>query len=99
MSTLEVALGERSYDIVIEPGVLNRVLEASADLPLPDEVAILTNETVRPLYADQLAEQLRAADKRVLVLPHPKASSIRASNGWAVPTMRWPNGACVAVES
>lgn len=78
MSTLEVALGERSYDIVIEPGVLNRVLEASADLPLPDEVAILTNETVAPLYGDQLAAQLRAAGKRVLVFTAPEGEQYKS---------------------
>ncbi len=78
MSTLEVALGERSYDIIIEPGVLNRALEASADLPLPDEVAILTNETVRPLYAEPLAEQLRATGKRVLVFAAPEGEQYKS---------------------
>jgi 3-dehydroquinate synthase len=72
MSTLHVALGERSYDIVIEPGLLHRVLEACYGVPLPSEIAVLTNETVTPLYAEPLAEQLRAAGKRVLVFAAPE---------------------------
>jgi 3-dehydroquinate synthetase len=97
MSTLKVALGERSYDIAIEPGLLNGVLEASADLPLPDEIAILTNETVRPLYAEPLAEQLRTTVREYSFLRRPRVSNTKVLNGWAVPTTPWPSGVCAAV--
>ena len=70
MRTLNVALGERAYPIHIAAGLLGR-----ADLVLPHlrapRVAIVTNETVAPLYLEALGGPLRARGVGVteIVLP------------------------------
>ena len=61
-----VSLGERSYPIIIESGALDRI----ADLNLPSaavagELFLVSNQRVGPLYAEPMAEQLRAAGRRV----------------------------------
>ena len=60
MQTVRVALGERSYPIHIGAGLLGRV-----DLLVPllpqRRVAVVTNETVAPLYLDQVARAFDAA--------------------------------------
>jgi 3-dehydroquinate synthase len=60
MQTVRVALGDRSYPIHIGSGLLARgELVASAIPQL--RAAIVTNQTVAPLYLDRLAEALAAA--------------------------------------
>lgn len=56
MPTVTVPLKERSYDVIIESGSLGRI----DTLPLPPEIAILSNQTVAPLYADSIAGRLQA---------------------------------------
>ncbi|HZG20420.1 MAG TPA: bifunctional shikimate kinase/3-dehydroquinate synthase AroKB [Herbaspirillum sp.] len=68
--TLNVDLGERSYPIHIGRGLL----DDTALLPQyvkGKRVAIVTNDTVGPLYLDKVASALRAAGKQVseIVLP------------------------------
>lgn len=69
MQTLKVSLGKRSYPIYIghwleNPSVLVATLKNS-------EVLVVTNETVAPLYLDQVVQPLVAAGKSVdtIVLP------------------------------
>ncbi|MBM3391380.1 MAG: 3-dehydroquinate synthase [Betaproteobacteria bacterium] len=70
MQTLKVSLGERSYPIQIGSGLLG-----NADLVLPHLkapfVAVVSNETVAPLYLSRLAAPLRAKGVKVtdIVLP------------------------------
>lgn len=68
MQTLTVDLGDRSYPIYIGGGLLSR-----ADLFKPHlagrQVAIVTNETVAPLYLDALRESLAGQDVATVVLP------------------------------
>jgi len=70
MREVSVALGDRAYPILIGPGLIQRV-----DLLLPylksRQVALVTNDTVGPLYADILIAGLRAAGVTVvsIVLP------------------------------
>lgn len=70
MRTLNVALGERAYPIHIGPGLLGRDGLVAEALPTP-RVAIVSNETVAPLYLQKLAAPLRAAGVRIteIVLP------------------------------
>ena len=72
MQTLTVDLGERSYPIYIGEGLLAR-----ADLLLPHlagrQVAIVTNETVAPLYLDTLKRSLAGRDIATVVLPDGEA--------------------------
>jgi len=62
MPKVTVPLRERSYEIEIGSGSLRDF----STLDLPDELAVLSNETVAPLYADKIAESLRARGKRVM---------------------------------
>lgn len=77
MSTVHVALGERSYEIQIQSGAIARVAGAQVLAPF-SEVAILSNETVAPLYAEKLAEELRGAGKRVLVFNAPEGEKSKS---------------------
>ena len=71
---IEVALGSRSYPIDIGSGLLARRELFEAHLG-PGRVAIVTNETVAPLYAQQLEATLAGAGRRVqrIVLPDGEA--------------------------
>jgi 3-dehydroquinate synthase len=65
-----IALGDRSYDILIGAGVLADA--ASFDgLPASADALIVTNTTVATLYAARLQAQLAARHRRVLVLALP----------------------------
>jgi 3-dehydroquinate synthase len=66
MRTLNVALGERSYPIHIGPGLLAQADLITACLP-QKRVAIVTNETVGPLYLARLSEAL--AVRGVAIVP------------------------------
>jgi 3-dehydroquinate synthase len=67
---LDVALGSRSYPIVIGRGVLDDP-ELLARHVKGSKVAIVTNTTVAPLYLERVAAPLRAAGRDVveIVLP------------------------------
>lgn len=68
MQTLEVDLGDRSYPIHIGPGLLGKL-----DLLTPhihgNQVMIVSNETVAPLYLDQVKEACAAYQCDVVILP------------------------------
>jgi 3-dehydroquinate synthase len=71
---LNVALAERSYPIVIGRGLLDSIELLRAHLPQA-RVALVTNETLWPLYGKPLVERLRADDVAVhpVVLPDGEA--------------------------
>ena len=66
LRTVRVDLGERSYPIHIGQGLLDR-----AELYVPAVrarmAAIVTNETVAPLYGERVAQALRAAGARTVL--------------------------------
>ena len=78
MPTVHVPLAERSYDIHIENGALQRHVETEGVLSSFDEIAILSNETVAPLYAEPLAQQLQDTGKRVLVFNAPEGEQSKS---------------------
>ena len=59
-----VPLAERAYPIIIQSGALAQ-LPNLPDSALPGEIALLSNSSVAPLYADQLAAQLEKRGQRV----------------------------------
>ncbi|HEY1042651.1 MAG TPA: bifunctional shikimate kinase/3-dehydroquinate synthase AroKB [Telluria sp.] len=65
--TLTVELGERSYPILIGEGVAGLV----ARYVKGGSAAIVTNDTVAPLYLDALAASLRTAGKEVVTVVLP----------------------------
>lgn len=68
MKTLDVDLGARSYPVYIGPGLLAR-----AELFVPhiagQKVAVVTNETVAPLYLNILGETLSRYEQVDIVIP------------------------------
>lgn len=70
MRTLNVELGERAYPIHIGPGLLHQTDLLTRVLTTP-RVAIVSNQTVAPLYLEKFAAPLRAAGVRTteIVLP------------------------------
>lgn len=68
--TLEVSLGERTYPIHIGGSLLSRADLIVERLPIP-RAAIVTNETIAPLYLEALAAPLAAAGVALtrIVLP------------------------------
>lgn len=77
MPTVPVALAERSYNIQIESGALSRLASSEVLSPF-SEIAVLSNETVAPLYAEQLVTDLRAAGKRVLLFNAPEGETSKS---------------------
>jgi 3-dehydroquinate synthase len=67
---VHIALGERSYDIHIGSGLLSAPASWQRLPPAADGV-IVTNVTVAPLYAEQLAASLRRHHARVSIVALP----------------------------
>ena len=65
---VDVALGERSYPILIGPGLLDRT-DSYAPYLTGRQVLIVTNDRVGPLYAARVQGALSSYDTRVLQLP------------------------------
>lgn len=74
MAIITVPLKERAYDIVVEPGALR----ALADAALPEEIVVLSNATVAPLYADALSADLREAGHRVAQFNAPEGEGSKS---------------------
>lgn len=70
MQTLTIDLGDRSYPILIGSGLLRRP-EAWQGLPPASTAVIVSNDTVAPLYADQLKAAIAPHYARVLTLVLP----------------------------
>lgn len=68
MQTLKVDLGERSYPIYIGEGLLDQP-ELLAPHIAGRQVAIVSNETVAPLYLERLSKALGAYSVLPVVLP------------------------------
>ncbi len=68
MKTLRVELGERSYPIYIGSDLLGRS-ELVASYVAGDQVMVVSNETVAPLYLDRALQAFRDFQTDSLVLP------------------------------
>ena len=75
MRTLKVPLADRSYPILIGPGLLGRADLLAPYLKTP-HVALVSNEIVAPLYLARVAAGLRARGVRLteIVLPDGEAT-------------------------
>jgi 3-dehydroquinate synthase len=60
-SIVKVNLAGRAYDIVIGPGLIDRVGELSAKLLPAKRVIVVTDETVAPLYAERIGASFAKA--------------------------------------
>ena len=63
-ATVRIELGERSYDILIGSGLLDRAATYDG-LPEGGDAIVVTNDTVAPLYADRLHAALAGRHARV----------------------------------
>ncbi len=68
MAILNVELGERSYPIVVDSGLLSR-RELFQQYVNANEVMVVTDETVAPLYLDNLLNTLSGFNVTCHVLP------------------------------
>jgi len=71
LEKLIVGLDERSYPIWIGGGILDLLGDALREVGFPRRVAVITNPTVRDLYADRVLSSLERADFRgsLVVIP------------------------------
>ena len=74
-----IALGDRSYDILIGSGLLDDD-SAWQGLPASADALIVSNTTVGPRYAARLAQRLASRHRRVLQLELPDGEEHK---GWA----------------
>jgi 3-dehydroquinate synthase len=68
VKTLDLDLGERSYSIFIGPGLLARTELFDAGLA-GDQVMVVSNETVAPLYLHSVQQSLRDREVQSVILP------------------------------
>lgn len=71
MRQICVNLGERSYNIIVDSDCLDGLGKHCVELGLRSPMAIVTDPTVRPLYAQQVVDSLEAAgfESQILEIP------------------------------
>src|SRR3972149_11230090 len=78
MRTVRVELGERSYDISIERGLLKEIGPMTAALGLKGRAAVVTNPTVNALYGDIVVKSLEAAGFKTVVITVPDGEEYKS---------------------
>ena len=68
MKTLNVELGERSYPIYIDTQILGKADLIAKHVP-GNQVLVVTNDTIAPLYLNKTLESLKDFDCDSLILP------------------------------
>ncbi|MGA0927093.1 MAG: 3-dehydroquinate synthase, partial [Burkholderiaceae bacterium] len=74
--TVQIALGDRSYDIRIGAGAIHDSASWQ-QLPKAQTALIVTNTTVGPLYADALKQAISATYTHVHVLSLPDGEAYK----------------------
>lgn len=77
MEVVSVNLGKRSYDILIEPGLLERLGELLGRRTRQRRLFLITNPTVGDLYLAPLRERLEAAGFSVVELMIPDGETAK----------------------
>ena len=81
MTTVRVNLADRAYDVVVGSGLLADAGERIAGLPIPGKrCALITEETVGPLYASKLEKSLKNADFSVETITVPAGEASKSMN-------------------
>ena len=80
---IPVNLGNRSYDIIVQDGLLDRLGQQVSMLGLGTQAVIITNPIVKRLYARRAVQGLQAAGFDVTVLVVPEGEQAKS--------MRWLN--------
>lgn len=68
---VKVSLGENSYEIFIESGLLKKIGSLWGNLKLPGGVVVVTSPALKKSYGRQLAESLRKAGVEVFFIDIP----------------------------
>jgi len=89
MTTVSVSLAGRSYDILIGPGLIDRVGDLSAGLLPSRRVIVVTDETVAPLYGARVYHSFKNAGiaATLAVLPAGESSKAFESFGELMNTL------------
>ncbi|MBQ7626286.1 MAG: 3-dehydroquinate synthase [Rhodocyclaceae bacterium] len=82
MQTLHLDLGKHSYPIHIGHGLLDRAHEWIAPLIKTPRVAIVSNETVAPLYLDRLQNALEKSGIGALPIILPEGEQHKTVESW-----------------
>ena len=78
METIHVNLGERSYDIHIEKGILDRAgAYIKAVCPRAKRLAVVTDDNVDPLYSERVTASMEAAGFYTGVFTAPAGESTK----------------------
>lgn len=78
MQKITVSLGDRAYPIFIGQNLLNGSIQLSEYCS--DQIFVVTNTTIAPLYLDSLLTALRAFGKRVEFITLPDGESYKTLN-------------------
>ena len=101
MRTVHVSLGNRSYDIKIAPGLLDRLGRECARLKLSARCAIITDTNVGKRYARAVFKSLATAGfspSLIIVQPGETATTTAASNA-GILTLEVPPDAVLYIEA
>ena len=79
MKTVTIQLDSHSYPISIGQGLLSGIGAASVAAGLSGSAAIITNPTVAPLYASEVAASLQAAGYQVAQIEIPDGEEFKTS--------------------
>jgi 3-dehydroquinate synthase len=74
---ITVGLGDRSYPILVGHNILDQLAVALAELDFPHQIAIITNDTVNPLYAGQVRDALTEYASSVDVISIPDGENYK----------------------
>lgn len=78
-----VPLGERSYDIAIQPGLLAECGDALRRLGGKGQVGVVTDSNVGPLYAQALTRSLQAAGFTASLITVPAGERAKSVRWWS----------------
>ena len=75
---------DKSYDIVIEEGILERIAQKLKDAGLAHKYAVITDSTVKPLYAEGLSEAISKEniENKIIAIPAGEQSKNREVKAW-----------------
>ena len=81
-SIVKVDLAGRAYDIVIGPGLIDRVGELSAKLLPAKRVIVVSDETVAPLYGERLRASFAKAGAEATTIAVPAGENSKEFGGF-----------------
>lgn len=79
LERIQVALGERSYDITLGAGILDGIGRLCRELGLSGSAAVVSNTTVAPLYYDTVRASLEAVGYRPFLVALPDGEAHKNS--------------------